>query len=48
MLAMEMGLGKTVVTATAFHRWLMQLCARQVLVVGPKRVVENVWPREFQ
>ena len=48
MLAMEMGLGKTVVTATAFSRWLHEFEARQVLIVGPKRVVENVWPREFQ
>lgn len=48
MLAMEMGLGKTVVTATAFSRWLRTLDARRVLVIGPKRVVEHVWPREFQ
>lgn len=48
MLAMEMGLGKTVVTATAFAKWLQWVEARRVLVVGPKRVVENVWPRELE
>ena len=47
MLAMEMGLGKTVVTATAFAGWLRDLMVRRVLVVGPKRVVEHVWPREL-
>lgn len=47
MLAMEMGLGKTVVAATAFAGWLRSLMVRQVLVVGPKRVVEHVWPREL-
>ena len=48
MLAMEMGLGKTVVTATVLARLLAHCEVRRVLVVGPKRVMTHTWPAELR
>ncbi|MFU1607379.1 SNF2-related protein [Sulfitobacter pontiacus] len=48
LLAVEMGMGKTVTTATAV-RWLLDLCmVRRVLIVAPLRVAQKTWPDEFQ
>lgn len=45
---MDMGLGKTVTVLTAFQR-LRRLCmVRAMLVLGPIRVVEDVWPEELK
>lgn len=46
-LWMRMGLGKTVVAATAVEMMLDELSARKALIVGPLRVVTSVWPDEF-
>lgn len=48
MLAMEMGLGKTVVTATAISKWIRYLEARRVLIIAPKTVALNTWPGELR
>jgi len=48
LLAMEMGLGKTVVTATALERWLRTFESIKPLIVAPKYVAINTWPDEFQ
>lgn len=41
LLAVEMGMGKTVTTATAV-RWLLDLCmVRRVLIVAPLRVAQK-------
>ena len=48
LLAVEMGMGKTVTTATAV-RWLLDLCmVRRVLIVAPLRVAQKTWPDEFE
>lgn len=48
LLAVEMGLGKTVVCATAIRRLLDQFEVRRVLVVAPLRVAQKTWPDEFR
>lgn len=48
LLAVDMGLGKTVTTATAV-RWLLDTFqVRRVLIVAPLRVAQKTWPDEFQ
>lgn len=48
LLAVEMGLGKTVTTATAV-RWLLDTFqVRRVLIVAPLRVAQKTWPDEFE
>lgn len=48
LLAVEMGMGKTVTTATAV-RWLLDsFMIRKVLIVAPLRVAQKTWPDEFQ
>lgn len=48
-LFLDMGAGKTVSTLTAVD-YLMysDLSVMRALVVGPKRVAENVWPQEIE
>ena len=43
----EMGLGKTVVAASAVADLMDQIKVSRVLIVAPLRVVETVWPNEF-
>lgn len=48
-LFLDMGLGKTVITLTAFRalkfdRW----CANKMLVIAPKKVAEDTWQTEAQ
>jgi SNF2-related domain len=47
LLALEMGLGKSVITSTALAR-LLDTCevTGRVLVVAPKRVAQHQWPAE--
>jgi len=48
-LMLDMGLGKTVVTLTAV--WLMALDSfdvGKILVIAPKRVAEDTWPKELK
>lgn len=48
-LMLDMGLGKTVVTLTAI--WLMVLDSfdvGKILVIAPKRVAEDTWPKELK
>ncbi len=48
LLAVEMGMGKTVTTATAL-RWLHDcLLVRRSLIVAPLRVAQKTWPDEFK
>ena len=46
-LWLGMGLGKTVVTATAVRQLLDQCMVERVLVVAPKRVAAHAWPGEL-
>lgn len=48
-LFLDMGLGKTVITLT-FLQWCIyqDLAISKALIVGPKRVVENVWTSEIK
>ncbi|WP_026478185.1 DEAD/DEAH box helicase [Alkaliphilus transvaalensis] len=48
-LMLDMGLGKTVVTLTAL--WLLALDSfdiGKILVIAPKRVAEDTWPKELK
>lgn len=46
-LFLDMGLGKTVTTLTAFKKLMFEeLEVSRALVIAPKRVAENVWPYE--
>jgi SNF2 family DNA or RNA helicase len=46
-LFLDMGLGKTVSTLTAINRLMFEdLDISSVLIIGPKRVAENVWTSE--
>ena len=48
-LMLDMGLGKTVVTLTAI--WLMALDSfdiGKILIIAPKRVAEDTWPKELK
>ena len=48
-LFLDMGLGKTVSTLTAIHKlYFEELDVDSVLVIGPKRVAENVWNSELK
>jgi len=47
LLAMEMGLGKTVVTGTLLAEVLGACECRRALVIAPKRVATHTWPAEF-
>ena len=48
-LLLEMGLGKTVSTLTAINELIWEeLDVDTVLIVGPKRVAENVWTSEIE
>lgn len=48
LLAVEMGLGKTVTTAT-LARWLLDCMeVNRVLIVAPLRVAQKTWPDEFR
>ena len=48
-LILDMGLGKSVITLTALWNLLLDsFDACRVLVVAPKRVAEDTWPREIQ
>lgn len=44
----EMGLGKTIVTATAFANMQQTFDARKMLVVGTVRIARDVWHAELQ
>ena len=48
MLALEMGLGKSVSTLTAICDMLDTFTARKVLVVAPLRVANSVWAQEVR
>jgi len=48
-LILDMGLGKSVITLTALWSLLLDsFDVGKVLVVAPKRVAENTWPRELE
>lgn len=47
LLAIDMGLGKTVSTLTAVRRLLDEGVVLRVLIVAPLRVAENTWPDEI-
>lgn len=47
-LMLDMGLGKTIITLTAL--WLLTLDSfdiEKILVIAPKRVAEDTWPKEI-
>lgn len=48
MVWVDMGLGKTVATLTAVDLAILAGETQPTLVLGPKRVAKNVWPREAQ
>lgn len=45
---LDMGLGKTVITLSALDDLIAGLNIRSALVVGPIRVIEDVWPVEVK
>ena len=45
---LDMGLGKTVITLTAISKLLNEFSISKILIVGPLRVVNNVWHNEIQ
>lgn len=47
LLAVGMGLGKTVTTATVLRDLLDAFEVRKVLIVAPLRVAQMTWPQEF-
>lgn len=47
-LFLDMGLGKTVITATAISRLLDNFDVTKVLVIAPKNVARYVWAQEFK
>ena len=47
-LLLDMGLGKTCITLTAFMELREQGLASKLLVVAPKRVAEITWPAEIE
>ena len=48
-LILDMGLGKSVITLTALWDLILDsFDLRRVLVVAPKRVAEDTWPREIE
>lgn len=44
----DVGLGKTITTLTAFAELQDELRAVRMLVIGPKKVAVNVWPDELR
>lgn len=46
LLAVDMGLGKTISTLTAIEEMPGEIS--KVLIVGPKRVATTTWPDEFK
>lgn len=48
LLAADMGLGKTVTTATALAQLFDECMIRRVLIVAPKRVALHVWAQELE
>ena len=47
-LFLDMGLGKTSITLTAFYQLVADLEVSKALVVAPKRVAEGVWSSEAE
>lgn len=47
-LYLDMGLGKTVITLTAILNLLDNRFISKILVIGPLRVINNVWHNEIQ
>ena len=47
-LWLDMGLGKTVATLTALDTLLVMGLSKKVLVIAPKRVAEDTWPKEIR
>jgi len=47
-LWMKMGLGKTVIAATAVRELMDRAQVNRTLIVGPVRVIESVWPAEMR
>lgn len=47
LLALEMGLGKSVISATYQRDLLYSFHVKHVLIVAPKKVALNTWPDEF-
>lgn len=47
-LLLDMGLGKTVITLTAFSELKREGKVEKLLVVAPKRVAEITWPAEIE
>ena len=48
MLSLEMGLGKTAITLAGISKLFDLWDVGKVLIVAPKRVVENVWVQEIE
>src|SRR3954469_5335023 len=46
-LFLDMGLGKTVITLTAISKLLDEFSIAKILIIGPLRVVNNVWHNEI-
>jgi SNF2 family DNA or RNA helicase len=46
-LFLDMGLGKTVITLTAISRLLDEFTIAKVLIIGPFKVVNEVWPTQI-
>lgn len=47
-LYLDMGLGKTVITLTAIKQLLDEFSISRVLIIGPLRVINNVWHNEIK
>lgn len=47
LLALEMGLGKSVIAASLASHFLGTMECRRCLIVAPKRVAQHTWPAEF-
>lgn len=45
-LFLDMGLGKTVITLTAFQHLKKYGAVKRMLIIGPKNVTRSVWPAE--
>ena len=48
MLSLDMGLGKTSITLAVIARLLDQFAVNRVLIIGPKYVAQDTWPRELE
>lgn len=47
-LMLDMGLGKTAITLTALWRLVFEeLVVSKILIIAPKRVAEDTWPKEL-